>query len=204
MGFSKGMAGWAWLGTLLLIGCQVQPAVSNRRLIEHQALIDFSGLDTAAPIESLKIVCASPHDWYHFPLQRTPLFAHQQWRSPSTYTGMGVVCIRLPIPVSAKTLLWFAKREYTNRADDGRLIDEWDDALGRSWFEAENNRYHVRGYAVASGFSAWIVYFGYKINYPMNPSEISLAARAVETVVPLTEKNPPSTPGVPQRGQATD
>ena len=66
-----------------------------------------------------------------------------------------------------------------------RLINEWTDELGRNWFEVENNKYHVRGYALAQGFEAWIVYFGYKLNYPPDLGEISLAARAADTFVPL-------------------
>ena len=35
----------------------------------------------------------------------------------------------------------------------------------------------MRGYAVVDGDGAWIVYYGYKIKCPMNPSEMNLAAR---------------------------
>ena len=49
---------------------------------------------------------------------------------------------------------------------------------------SENAKYHVRGYAVVDGFTAWIVYFGYKVNRPINTAELGLAARSVQTVIP--------------------
>lgn len=165
-------------------GCQTSAPVSNRRLIEHQAMIDFSGLGPAEPVEAVKVSCSIPRQWEAVPLKRTPLYAHQQWKSPSTHTGLGVVHVRLPLPLSERTLLWLAKREYTKASDDGRLIGQWTDELGREWFEAQNNKYHVRGYAIVRGFNAWLVYFGSKAGYPPDVAELSLAARAVETFVP--------------------
>jgi hypothetical protein len=98
------------------------------------------------------------------------------------------VLIRLPLPLSAEMVCWFAKREYTKKAQDGKIIREWKDALGRRWFEAENNKYHVRGYCMVQGFQAWFVYFGYKTEHPPNFDEISLAAKSADTFIPITGK----------------
>jgi hypothetical protein len=168
----------------LLGGCQTNSPVTNRRLIEHQAMIDFSGLGPPEPVEAVKVSCSIPRQWEPLSLKKTALYTHQQWKSPSTRTGMGVVFIRLPLPLSERTLLWIAKREYTKASDDGKLIGQWTDDLGREWFEAQNNKYHVRGYAIVRGFNAWLVYFGSKTGYPPDLAEISLAARAVETFIP--------------------
>ena len=174
------------LPTLLSLagGCQSSSPVTNRRLIEHQAMIDFSGLAPAEPVEAVKISCSIPRQWEALALKKTALYAHQQWKSPSTHTGVGVVYVRLPLPLSERTLLWIAKREYTKAGDDGKLIDQWTDEVGREWFEAQNNKYHVRGYAIVRGFNAWMVYFGSKTGYPPDLAELSLAARCVETFVP--------------------
>jgi hypothetical protein len=90
----------------------------------------------------------------------------------------------MPWPLGDKAIVWLAKREYTNKANDGRVIREWTDDLGRSWFEAENNKYHVQGYVLTRGFNAWIVYFGYKTGFPPDLPELSIAARAAETFIP--------------------
>lgn len=169
-------------------GCQSSAPTSNRRLIEHQAMIDFSGLQPAETVEAVKASCSVPHQWETLPVKKTGLYSHQQWKSPSTHTGFGVVYIRLPFPLSERTLLWFAKREYTKASEDGKLIAQWTDDLGREWFEAQNNKYHVRGFAVVRGFNAWVAYFGSKANYPPDVAELGLAARAVETFLPDPHK----------------
>src|SRR2546426_6753703 len=170
--------------TLLTTGCQTAAKVPNPRLLEPQALIDFSGLGPAEPIEGVKVSCSVPRQWEAVPLKKTPLYAHQQWKSPSSHTGVGVVYVRLPLPISERMLLWFAKREYTKANEDGKAIGQWTDEVGREWFEAENNKYHVRGYALVRGFNAWIVYFGSKAGYPPDMAELSLAGRCVQTFVP--------------------
>ena len=198
-----------WVTGLLALvistgGCRTNSPTTNRRLIEHQALIDFSGLKPAEPIEALKVSCSVPRQWESLPLKKTGLYAHQQWKSPSTHTGMGVVFVRLPLPLSERALLWLAKREYTKGSDDGKLIGQWTDDLGREWFEAQNNKYHVRGYAIVRGFSAWLVYFGSKTGYPPDVAELSLAARAVETFLPDPRRplRKPARPG--DDGSETD
>lgn len=191
-------AGAVQLSALLVVlvwagGCQTGPQVSSRRLIEHQAMVDFSGLKPASAIEPLQTTLGVPARWNELPIKATALYTHQQWKSPSGHTGIGVVFCHLPLPLSARTVVWLAKREYAKQAEDGRVIDEWVDELGRSWFEAENNKYHVRGYVVVKGFSAWITYFGYRTQYPPEVSEIALAARAAESAAPLTDGDPPAT-----------
>lgn len=172
----------AWAG-----GCQTGQQVSSRRLIEHQAFIDFAGLKYDARVASVKTTLATPRNWELMPRQATAIYTHEQWRSPSTHTGVGVVFAHLPLPLSAKAVVWLAKQEYAKKKQDGKVVSEWTDALGRSWFEAENDRYHVRGYVVVKGFNAWVVYFGYRVKYAMDVAEISLAARSVETAVPLMD-----------------
>jgi hypothetical protein len=98
----------------------------------------------------------------------------------------------MPLPLSAKALVWFAKLQYAKDSNGGRLVKEWTDELGRPWFEGENNKYHVRGYVEVDGFSAWLVYFGYKVNRPINTAELGIAARCIETVVPMTGERHPS------------
>lgn len=172
----------AWAG-----GCQTGQPVSSRRLIEHQAFIDFAGLKKDAPQSAVRTTLATPRNWETMPRQSTALYTHEQWRSPSTNTGIGVLYAHLPLPLSAKAVVWLARQEYTKKAEDGRVLNEWTDSLGRSWFEAENNKYHVRGYVVVNGFDAWVVYFGYRVKYPMDVAEISLAARSAETAVPMID-----------------
>jgi hypothetical protein len=185
------------------VGCQQTPTVSHARLIEHQAMIDFSGLKPVEAIESVKVEAGVPRQWDALSLQSNALYTHQQWRSPSTKTGIGVAHVRLPLPMGLGMLKWLAKREYTKKANDGRIIDEWVDDLGRPWFEAENDKYHVRGYVVARGFEAWVIYFGHKSKLPPDPAELSLAARAVDTIIPrfgISKATPlPSAPA----GEAT-
>jgi hypothetical protein len=172
----------------MLLGCQSAPTASSRRLIAHAAMLDFSGLQPAAPLGDVKMRAALPLSWDERPASTGPLYVHRQWRSPSQTNAVGVVYLHLPFPVSARLLIWFAKTQYAQRQEgetQGRLIAQWTDALGREWVDAENARYHVRGYALTSGFDAWFVYAGYRIQSPMNPMEIGMAARSVEAMLPL-------------------
>jgi len=185
-------------------GCQTK-AIQTHRLIENQALLDFRDLGPAETHPEAKAHGATPAGWEKMPPQKNALYTYRQWRSPSTNTGVGVAYIRLPLPINAKAVLWLARREYTKRANDGKLIGEWTDELGRSWFEAENDKYHVRGYCLAQGFEAWVVYFGYKVNAPPNPGEISQAARSADTFIPLVggETPPASSASRPTTAPST-
>src|SRR5688500_7210688 len=177
-------AAWAAGGLCILsvTSCQQTPTVSHRRLIEHQAMIDFSGLKSPELIDGVRARAAVPRQWETLVPQSNALYTHQQWRSPSGKTGIGVAHLRMPFPLSTGMLKWIAKREYTKKGNDGRVLAEWTDALGRPWFEAENDKYRVRGYVVVRGFQAWVIYFGHKAKFPPDPAELSLAARAADTI----------------------
>jgi len=166
-------------------GCQSGASVGTHRLIEHQAMIDFAGLKPVTENKSLRVQAAIPEKWDTLPLYATALYTHQQWRSPSRQTGVGVAYIRSPIPLTTNAILWFAKNEYNKKkTTDGQQLGEWKDATGRHWFEAENAKYHVRGYVITKGFDAWIVYFGYRVPSIPNAAELNLAARAADKVLP--------------------
>lgn len=183
-----GFALWAMRAISLLAfgsGCQSGQQVLGRRLIEHQAMIDFSGLEPEHRDMSVKAVIGTPYHWEFMPITRTPFYTHEQWRSPSTHTAVGILHATLPLPLSADAVVWLARREYSRKENDGKVLGQWTDSLGRAWFEGENDRYHARGYVVVKGFDAWFVYCGYRIKYPPDLAEISVAARSLETVVPM-------------------
>ncbi|HMB94778.1 MAG TPA: hypothetical protein VKK61_01935 [Tepidisphaeraceae bacterium] len=170
-----------------LAGCRESKPSSSEQFFQYLRFEDFSGLDSVRWNHDLRVSWAIPDNWEALPMKKTALFAHQQWRSPTASTGVGVAHVALPLPIPAQAFLWFAKNEYMRRArdqKDGRLIGEWTDELGRQWFEAENNRYHVCGYAIARGSEAWIVYSGWRRTREPVPQEIALARRSVESVIP--------------------
>ena len=121
------------------------------------------------------------------PIQKTSMYSHEQWRSPSHATGLGIVFVHLPLPLSPSMVLWLARQEYLKKSEDGQLIGQWTDSFDRPWFEAANSKYHVWGYAIAEGYSAWIVYFGTKSGAAAEAKEFSAAARAAETIIPLAD-----------------
>jgi hypothetical protein len=145
--------------------------------------VDKEGLKKVQLVQALKVTAAPPADWAMLPAYKGALYTHQQWRSPSKATGVGVIYARLPVPLPVGTLLWFAKQEYTKQQAEGRLIAQWTDSFGRSWFEAENNKYHVKGYAVVQGTDAWFVYSGYRMTMDRKAEEIALAERCQETIL---------------------
>jgi hypothetical protein len=180
-------------------GCQLQN-IPTARLIQHQAVIDMGGLEDPAVIEGVKAHVSTPQKWEALAPKKTAIFTDQQWRSPSKMTGLGVAYIRLPIPLPANALVWIAKKEYAKRGEDGEVLAQWVDRLGRPWFEAQNPKYRVRGYVMTRGFEAWIVYCGYKRDEAQPPSaaELGVAARALETIVPT-----PFATDVPQKRMAS-
>jgi hypothetical protein len=184
----------AVLGLFLLAGCQMGPSISTARLIQHQAFIDPTGLKESQVCAAVKVHVSAPQKWVALEPKHSALYTHMQWRSPSKMTGLGVCYIHLPLPLPADMIVWLAEKEYSKKSDDGRIIAHWEDAMGRPWFEAENNRYHVRGYVVTKGFEAWIIYCGYKREQPPRAAEMGVAARALETIVPT-----PFAREVPQR-----
>src|SRR5581483_11184033 len=182
-------AGLLLLGLVFLTGCQTQ-VVSTRLLTRHQRTIDHDGMLPVQPDEAIHVTWAIPEKWQELPTSKTFLYTHQQYRAPSYNAGVGVAYMHTPIPLSADMLIWIAKNEYTKREagakQAGRLIDEWTDNLGRHWFEAENPRYHVKGYAITHGTDAWIVYSGYRMKSKVTPQEIQRAQTAADSVVPMT------------------
>jgi len=180
---------WASVGLLALLlgtgaGCQTAPPVSVRSLINHQAMIDFSGLRSVEQFDLVKAQAAPPASWKQLALKRGPMYTDMQWRSPSGSSAVGVAHVKMPLPLGARTLLWFAKGQYAKQSEDGRILGQWVDTLGRSWFEAETNKYRVRGFIVTKGFEAWIIYNGFKTQIPTDVSELAMGARAMETIVP--------------------
>ena len=176
-------------------GCQPTPEAMGRRLVARMALIDFSGLGPAQPIPGLDLTAALPRTWALQPVHHSGLFTHVQWRSPTHATAVGVAVVHLPLPLSAKALVWLAKAKYNDGKADpaaakgvpggpGRLIGQWTDSVGREWVEAENDHYHVRGYVVTFGFDAWIAYAGYRRHGVPDPVDIDLAYRSLESIVP--------------------
>jgi hypothetical protein len=186
-------------------GCQSGRPIASHRLIEHQALIDFSGLKPARKQEQIKSIAAVPRTWEQIGPIKNALYSHTQWRSPSGHTAVGAAYIRLPLPLSADLLIFLARLEYSKQRNDGQIASRWTDALGREWFDAENDKYHVRGYALAQGFEGWFVYFGYKVTEPPEMSEISLAARSADTFVPelSTAAGTETTPTIRPSGPAS-
>jgi hypothetical protein len=180
--FLKLLAG---LSIAAMAGCQVA-AVSAVQLEMHQAQVNHSGLSPLHLVQKLRVSCAPPVQWDQLPLRSNWLYSHQQWRAPDRHVGMGVAYMHTPIMFSPQTLIWFAKAQYTGTDNgSGRLIAQWTDSLGRCWFEAENDTYHVRGYAMTRGYDAWIVYSGYRVKTNPLPTEVVLAARGADTVAPL-------------------
>jgi hypothetical protein len=178
---------------LFAVGCQVSQVNLPTRLAAHVALVDQSGLLPDTIIDSLKVEVAIPHNWLPAKTDSNPLYEHQQWRSPNKMTGVGVVYVHLPIPLSPRTLVWLAKAQYnkTHKADDPggpKVLGEWTDSLGREWFEGENDRYHVTGYIVTDGLDAWAIYSGYRLKYPKNRRDINMAFRCMDSIVPLPLK----------------
>ncbi len=183
-------------------GCQPTRTAMSQRLVARMALIDFSGLGPARPIGGVGVTAAVPRTWQLTPAQTGGMFTHVQWRSPTHSTAVGVARVRMPLPLSAKAVIWLAKTQYNNaRAEKpgassdadpkhrvpggpGRLLKQWTDPVGREWVELENDRYHVKGYVFTSGFDAWVVYSGYRRTGVPNTVDLDLAGRSLESVVP--------------------
>jgi hypothetical protein len=174
----------------MLQGCQITPTPSKTQVIEYRQKLDDTGLASPTVIEAMKASAAIPTGWFPMAMQKTAIYLHQQWRSPTRRTAVGVTYIRLPLPISAKTLAWLAKNEATKRLTEAKIIREWTDSLGREWFEAEDAKYHLTGYAMTSGFDAWINYSGYRVREPQEPAQIQLASKSLETILPLTLMSP--------------
>lgn len=187
------------LPLILAVGCQVpQPGLSNR-LAAHVAMVDLADLSPDTEMQNLDVRAAIPRGWEPMSSQTSPLYEHQQWRSPSRMTGVGVALIHMPFPMSAKALVWLAKTQYSkqNAAEhtpDPKVMGEWTDSVGREWFEGENEKYHVKGYVVTNGLEAWAVYSGYRLHGTRRPTEINIAFRSMDSIVPLPLLKKPISP----------
>jgi len=174
-----------------LIGCQMTPLPSTAVLTEYRKQLDETGLELCEPIPDVKVSAALPTGWTALAIQKTGLYTHEQWRSPTKRTAVGATYVHMPLPLPAKTLVWFAMNEAGKKSADGRVIRQWSDSLGREWFEAENNKYHMTGYVMTHGFDAWINYFGYRTQEDKEPAEQALARRSLDTFMPLGAVPPP-------------
>ena len=92
-------------------GCQstMPPA---QALIEVREKVDGEGLTIAREVSPVKASVSVPPGWRTLKLQKTAIYTHQQWRSPTRRTAVGVTYIRMPLPFSAKTLAWLASARW--------------------------------------------------------------------------------------------
>lgn len=169
----------------LVVGCQVNPGPSNAQLVEESRKVDEAGLDVPAAVAAMNVHAALPLGWMSLGIQRSALYTHQQWRSPSKRTAVGSTYVRMPLPLSTKALVWVVLGEAGKRTT-GKILRQWTDELGREWFEAENGKYRMTGYVMTRGFDAWINYAGYRLNEEQNSTELELAGRSLATFVPLS------------------
>jgi hypothetical protein len=173
-----------WAGA----GCVVAPPVSTRQILRQQQLLDFTGLLPAQTLEDLNVKWSAPRGWEALPPRTGMMFTHQQYRSPSGVTGVGVAYVRLPFPISSNMIAWVAQREYLKKhkeQNEARLLGRWTDRAGREWFEGVNDKYHGTGYVMTRGNEAWIVYSGWRVMFPPNAEEISVSKRSLQTIVPV-------------------
>ena len=168
-----------------LSGCQLAYVPTKAKLVEHLEQVDDQGLADQANVPELKTSGAFPVGWTALPVQSGPMYTHRQWRSPSKRTAVGVTYVRMPLPLPTKTLVWFALQE-AGKKTNGKIIRQWKDDLGREWFEAENDKYHMTGYVMTRGFDAWINYCGYRVTELYMPKEADLGSKALDTILPVT------------------
>ncbi len=179
-----------------LVGCQ-SSSVSTAKLIASQSHLDFDGLQSTTLMKQVSAAGAAPRSWKQLPVESNAIYDHQQWRSPTGNTGVGIVYVHLPFPIAPATLLWLAEQHFASRlGQGGHLLDKWTDIVGRSWFTAQNSQLHICGYVITEGAVAWIVYYGYKSAGELHPAEMSIAARSVQSVVPMTHLHDPAGPNV--------
>ena len=76
--------------------------------MQHQAMVDPSGLKDVETVDMVKVHVAAPKKWELLPVKKATLYTDMQWRSPSHLTGVGVAYVKLPLPMSAQTIAWLA------------------------------------------------------------------------------------------------
>ena len=177
--------GGAFIIAMLAGGCQMG-SVPQERLVEQRLRIDDTGLSEAMTVEEVKAVASLPLGWVELKTQKTLLYTHQQWRSPTKRTAVGVTYVRLPLPLGRSVVEWMVMGEITKRAKCGKLIRDWQDDVGRHWFEVEDQDFHLVGYLMVRGFDVWLNYRGYRLREPKDQEEIQLADRALGTVLPMS------------------
>src|SRR5271165_6206007 len=64
---------------VMCTGCQSARPIASRQLIEHQAVIDFSGLTPAQALQPLKSIGAVPRTWEQVGPIKNALYTHTQW-----------------------------------------------------------------------------------------------------------------------------
>lgn len=170
----------------LVVGCQTTAVPSKTSLTEYREALDDSGLSLPLAVKDVNLNASLPSGWRSLGVQKSALYTHTQWRAPSKHTAVGSTYVKMPIPLSTKTLVWFAMNEVAKKSNDGKIIRRWNDKLGREWFEAENTKYHMTGYVMTRGFDAWINYVGYRKNEPTEQAEVTLGEKALETFMPLS------------------
>lgn len=160
----------------------------------HTARFDASRLSTTRPalasaiktIPALKVTLPIPPSaWESAPLKQTMMYSRQEWFGPSHHTGLGVVYVHMPLPMAADALVWLARQQYTSRPDGGKMVNQWTDAAGRSWFETAGKDYHARGYIISAGSSAWIAYCDYRTQFAPQPAELSIAEKTLDALRPI-------------------
>jgi hypothetical protein len=179
-------AAGAALLLLLPTACQ-QSNIAGSELFKHQLQANPSGLTAPARFPDIHAVVAPPRDWTQIPASRGLFYVHQQWRSPDRGTGIGVAYVTLPLPISPQLLLFLARSQYAkdHSGSTGHLDTQWTDALGRLWFQGDDDNSHIRGYVLTRGLEAWIVYSGHHIRGPARQADIAMADRTADAVVPF-------------------
>ena len=170
----------------LVVGCQTAVVPSKAALTGYRESLDDSGLALPQAVSAVNLNASLPTGWQSLGVQKSALYTHTQWRAPSKRTAVGSTYVKMPLPLSTKTLVWFAMNEVAKKSNDGKIIRRWNDKLGREWFEAENGKYHMTGYVMTRGFDAWINYVGHRKNEPTEASEMALGEKALETFMPLS------------------
>ncbi|HEX2971245.1 MAG TPA: hypothetical protein VHP11_02860 [Tepidisphaeraceae bacterium] len=183
--FATRIAIFSLVVSSLVAGCQLT-TVPQQAMVEHHQQINASDLDLPIEIQPLKAHVALPAGWFPLGLQKATLYSHCQWRSPTKRTAVGITHVPMLLPLSTKALVWMAMGEITKRVNDGKIIRQWTDEVGRQWFEAENSKYHLTGYVMTRGFDAWINYSGYRVGEPKEESEVALAIKSLDTILPLS------------------
>ena len=138
---------------LLLNGCVHIPRVANNQL----QLQTFRRLHARI---------APPPSWNQITTNNI-LYINKQWRSDDCHTGVGIVYITNIIPLEPKILIFIAKAKYhqsTLNTGKGKIIREWSEN-NCEWFEAEDQSYHVLGFAACSNLESWFVYVGYRVGH---------------------------------------